>query len=397
LNKEIPVDKRLFLLGLGAFCVSTVAFVFSGVLPLISASTGIPIENVGALVATYSLSYAIGAPILSAIAGSFNRRSVISFGLAAFVVGNLMIALSATVPLLLLAQVGTGMAAGLFAATAQAIAVQLAGPEHRAKAISVVVGGTTFAVALGAPLGTFLAHTLGWRETFVGIALAGACVLVALRLWLPGNLAGAQLSLRARVGVIRRPGVLRIITITFLQLAGGFSIIAYLGPLAVDGVGLPGDILPVVLLAYGIGAIAGNYTSGRLADRLGATRVVKLGLVLSFIFALALSLVVRFVPDAIAGPLLIGMMLIWGFVGWIYSPAQGSRLVALAPEVAHLTLALNVSAIYLGIALGTFVGGRVLALASVNELGLVAAVFPAAALLLLYTERSRESIVSGQA
>lgn len=383
------MDKRLFLLGLGAFCVSTVAFVFSGVLPLISQSTGIPIENVGALVATYSLSYAIGAPILSAIAGGFNRRSVILFGLAAFALGNVMIALSATVPLLLLAQVGTGMAAGLFAATAQAIAVQLAGPEHRAKAISVVIGGTTFAVALGAPLGTFFAHMLGWRETFVGIAVAGSVVLVALRLWLPDNLAGSKLSLGTRVGVIRRHGVLRAITITFLYLAGGFSIISYLGPLAIDGVGLPQDILPVVMLAYGIGAIAGNYTSGRLADRLGATRVVTLGLCCSIGFAIALSMVCRFVPDAIAGPLLIGMMLVWGFVGWIFSPAQSSRLVALAPEVAHLTLALNVSAIYLGIALGTFVGGRVLALASVNELGLVATLFPMMALTLLLTGRKR--------
>ena len=50
-----------------------------------------------------------------------------------------------------------GMSTGLFAATAQATAVSLAGPEHRARAISVVVGGTTFAVALGAPLGSLIA------------------------------------------------------------------------------------------------------------------------------------------------------------------------------------------------------------------------------------------------
>ena len=383
------MDKRLYLLGLGAFCVSTVAFVFSGVLPLISESTGIPIANVGALVAVYSLSYAIGTPILSAIAGTYNRRSVLLVGMATFVLGNLMIAASATVPLLFLAQMGTGMAAGLFAATAQAIAVQLAGPEHRARAISVVVGGTTFAVALGAPLGTFFAHMLGWRETFVGIGLVGILCVVALRLWLPDNLSGSRLSLATRVGVIRRPGVFRALSVTFLYLAGGFSLISYLGPLAIDGVGLPRDILPVVMLAYGVGAIAGNYTSGRLTDRLGAKRVVVTAIMASIVFAVVLSAVARFVPDAIAGPLLIGMMLAWGFVGWIFPPAQTSRLVALAPDVAHLTLALNGSAIYLGIAAGTFVGGRVLALASVNELGLVAALFALVALTLLLTGPGR--------
>ncbi|PWV97661.1 putative MFS family arabinose efflux permease [Hoeflea marina] len=390
------MDKRLFLLGLGAFCVSTVAFVFAGVLPLISQSTGIPIANVGALVAVYSLSYAIGTPILSAMAGTYNRRSVLLIGMAAFVLGNLMIAASATVPLLFLAQMGTGMAAGLFAATAQAIAVQLAGPEHRAKAISVVVGGTTFAVALGAPLGTFFAHMLGWRETFVGIGLVGLLCVAALRLWLPDNLAGSRLSLGSRLGVIRRPGVLRAISVTFLYLAGGFSLISYLGPLAIEGVGLPQDILPVVMLAYGVGAIAGNYTSGRLADDLGARRVVVTAIMSSILLAVVMSCVARFVPDAIAGPLLIALMLIWGFVGWIFPPAQTSRLVALAPDVAHLTLALNGSAIYLGIATGTFVGGRVLALASVNELGLVGAGFALLALGLVVTDRAGARRLAGQ-
>ena len=67
-----------------------------------------------------------------------------------------------------------GMAAGLFAATAQATAVSLAGPDHRARAIAVVVGGTTFAVALGAPVGSLIATLWGWRGTFVAIALLGA-------------------------------------------------------------------------------------------------------------------------------------------------------------------------------------------------------------------------------
>ena len=72
-----------------------------------------------------------------------------------------------------------GLAAGLFAATAQATAVALAGPEHRAKAVATVVGGTTFAVALGAPLASLVGHLAGWRSAYLVVAaLALICLIV---------------------------------------------------------------------------------------------------------------------------------------------------------------------------------------------------------------------------
>jgi MFS transporter, DHA1 family, inner membrane transport protein len=53
-------------------------------------------------------------------------------------------------------------------------------------------------------------------------------------------------------------------------------------------------------------------------------------------------------------------------------PAQ-ARLVALAPELAPVSLSLNSSAIYLGSATGAAVGALVIAHASVGRLGWVAA------------------------
>ncbi|WP_025030706.1 MFS transporter [Nitratireductor aquibiodomus] len=72
------MDKRLFLLALGAFAVSTVAFVFAGLLPLIASDTGVTVAEAGYLVSAYSLAYAIGTPILSALTGAMNRRRVIA-------------------------------------------------------------------------------------------------------------------------------------------------------------------------------------------------------------------------------------------------------------------------------------------------------------------------------
>lgn len=383
------MDKRLVWLAVGSFAMSTVGFVFSSLLPAIAGDTHVSIPYAGYLIMTFSLSYAIGAPVLSALVGEFDRRRVLAATMLVFVAGNIVAATSVSFGGLMVAQIAMGMAAGLYAATAQATAVALVGPEHRARAISVVVGGTTFAVALGAPAGALIATMWGWRGTFVAIALLGVSCAAILWVRLPRGMSGIRLTLAERLTAIGRPGILPSLAVTLLYLVGSFIIISYLAPLAIEGAGLPPLALPAMLLAFGIGAVIGNLSSGYLADRIGATRVAVLSLVLSVAISLFIALGLKLLPHEISGPLLIAIMLFWGMIGWAFPPAQASRIVGFAPEVAHLTLSLNASAMYFGIAFGTVIGGRILEFAKPSDLGLFAAVFPLAALaVLLASQRS---------
>jgi predicted MFS family arabinose efflux permease len=384
------MDKRLVWLAVGSFAMSTVGFVFSALLPQIAADTHISIPSAGYLITAFSLAYAIGAPTLSALVGAVDRRAVLTAAMLAFVAGNGIAATSSSFITLLLAQLVMGAAAGLFAATAQATAVALAGPDHRALAISVVVGGTTFAVALGAPLGSLIATVWGWRGTFLSVA--GLSLLTTLVLFwrLPSGMRGVRLPLSERFLAITRPGVAPALLVTLLYLTGAFVVISYLAPLAMEGAGLPRMALPGMLLSFGIGAVIGNLSSGFLADRFGAGRVVVLSMLMSITICLLIALDLKVLPHALSGPLLIGVMLPWGIIGWAFPPAQASRVVSFAPDVAHLTLSLNASAIYFGVALGTVVGGRVLEYATPSDLGLVAAALPLVALLFMLAGRATQ-------
>ncbi|MFL5006115.1 MAG: hypothetical protein ACJ8DK_12305 [Microvirga sp.] len=62
-------------------------------------------------------------------------------------------------------------------------------------------------------------------------------------------------------------------------------------------------------------------------------------------------------------------------------------MLAIAPASAPLALSLNGSALYLGVALGSFIGGLALQIGSIGHLGWVAALFPASALLLVRASR----------
>lgn len=377
------MDKRLIWLAVGSFAMSTVGFVFSSLLPAIAGDAHVSIPFAGYLIMAFSLAYAIGAPVLSALAGEIDRRRVLAATMLVFVAGNIIAAMSSSFAGLLIAQIVMGMSAGLYAATAQATAVSLAGPEHRARAIAVVVGGTTFAVALGAPVGSLIATMWGWRGTFVAIALLGISCAAILWVRLPRDSRGIKLTLSERFTAIARPGILPSLLVTLLYLAGGFTVISYIAPLALEGAGLPEIALPGMLLAFGVGAVIGNLSSGYLTDRIGATRMVVISLLMSSGFCIAIALTLKLLPHHVAGPVLIALMVPWGIIGWAFPPAQASRIVGFGPEIAHLTLSLNASALYFGIAFGTVIGGRVLEFARPSDLGLVAAAFPLVALAVL--------------
>ena len=370
------MDKRLFWLALGSFTISTEGFVISSLLPDIAADAGISIPLAGSLITAFALAYAVGTPVLATLTGEWDRRRVILWTLAFFVLGNLVAAFSSSFEVLLIARIVMALSSGLFAATAQGTAVALVDDHHRARAIAVVVGGTTVAVAVGAPLGALVAAFAGWRGTFFAIAGLGA--LAGSILWwrLPRGLVGTRLPLGARLAAALRPGVMPILATTLLALTGAFTVFAYVAPLAIQGAGLGEIALPGMLLAFGVGAVIGNIAGGQAADRFGATRTVCWSLGLSAAMLVLLSVIPAFLPRHFAGPALMAMMVPWGIVGWAFPPAQASRIIKLAPDAAPIVLSLNASALYLGVAAGAVVGGEVLRFGAPADLGLIAAAFP---------------------
>jgi predicted MFS family arabinose efflux permease len=372
------MDFRLFWLALGAFAIGAEGFVISSLLPAVSADTGVTIVQGGYLVLAFALAYAIGAPVLASITGHRDRRTTLSASMLVFSLGNVIAGLAHSYEQLLIGRVVMALAAGLYAATAQATAVAISEPHHRARAISVIVGGTTIAVAFGAPLGALLAGVAGWRGTF--LAIAGLSVVSTIAIWtmLPAGLRGPKLPLGERLAVIGRPGVLPVLLTTLLPLTGAFAVFTYIAPVTTRMLGLPASLLPTVLLAFGIGGAVGNYVGGQLADRIGGTRTV-VGTTLLFSAVVSTMALIAHLPAATVAVAFLGFMFVWGLIGWSLPPAQASRIIKLAPDAAPLALSLNASAIYLGVALGSVVGGGVLSYGGPADLGWVAALFSLAA------------------
>ena len=380
------MNKRLFWLALGTFAIGAEGFVISSLLPQIAHDTDVGLVAAGYLVVAFALTYAIGAPILTALTGTRDRRIVLAVSALVFAAGALGASLSHGYAVLLASRMVIACAAGLYAATAQATAVAISPKDHRARAISVIVGGTSLAVAFGAPLGAFIASVAGWRGTYVAIAAAGFLAAGAIWVMVPSGLRGEKLPLRARLTILAQPSIAPALATTLLYMTGGFAVLTYIAPMAIQAAGFSPAMLPAI---FDLRRRRGDRELrrgpsrgplGRPARRDGGphSQHRHAGPVLA--------------ADASAGcldrPVVSRHAAALGYHVVVVSTRQASRMLAIAPASAPLALSLNGSALYLGVALGSFIGGLVLQLGSIGDLGWVAALFPASALLLVCSRRT---------
>jgi predicted MFS family arabinose efflux permease len=81
----------------------------------------------------------------------------------------------------------------------------------------------------------------------------------------------------------------------------------------------------------------------------------------------------------------------WGLGFAATNSMQQVRLVAAAPALAPASVALNTSVLYIGQAIGSFVGGIFYARELLHEQGFVGAAFVGVALLLVIASRPRQT------
>jgi len=381
---------KLLCLALGAFAIGTESYVVAGVLPTLAADLGVTVPVAGQLITAFALTYALGSPLIAVATGEMERRRLLLISLTAFGVFNLVAALAHSYGLLLTARIGLGLSAGTFMPAASAYAVAATPAAQRGRALSIVFGGLTVALVVGAPIGVLLGEYLGWRFIFVGVAALTGIALAGLALTLRRIYPDTKVTLAERVAIARRPDVLATLAVTTMALCGVYTIYAYLTPLLHQRAHLEGNTVAMVFFLFGLGSTLGNYLSGRTTDRIGPRRVLNLSLSGLSVLFVSLSLVATFLLPATARWIIVPLIVVWGFVGWSFPSAQQAHIASLAPKLAPITLSLNSSAIYLGASLGALLGSIVVAHGSVSELGWVGALCEVGALSLLrFTRRRR--------
>lgn len=371
----------LLALTLSAFAIGTTEFVIVGLIPTMASDLQVSLPSAGLLVSLYALGVAVGAPVLTALTGKWNRKHVLLAVMSLFVAGNVMAWQAPGYNTLILARILTGLAHGVFFSIGSTIATGLVSKEKAASAIAIMFTGLTVALVTGVPLGTYIGQSFGWQATFLIVAVLGLVALIGSALLVPSNLKQPPVTkLTSQLKVLTQPRLLLVYSITALGYGGTFTAFTFLAPILEQVSGFGSSAIGLIMLVYGVSVAVGNIWGGKMADKMGPIKALKV-----IFFGLATVLIV-FNFSAVNPIAAVATILVWGAFAFGNVPGLQVYVVQLAekytPDAVDVASGLNIAAFNVGIALGSWGGGLIVSNAGLMHTPWIGAVIVAIALAL---------------
>ncbi|WP_396019855.1 MFS transporter [Arthrobacter sp. ISL-95] len=180
----------------------------------------------------------------------------------------------------------------------------------------------------------------------------GAAVAV-YRLVPVGPESGATPSVRAELASMRDARVWLVLAGCAIVCGSSLAAYSFISPLLTENTGLAASVVPLVLVAYGVGAFIGSNLGGHFgAHRPYPALFISAGM--TFLMLAALSLFSRYAVVTVA------LIFLLGLFGMATNPILIGKAVGYAGHAPTLASALSTSAFNLGTAVGSWIAGYAL-------------------------------------
>ncbi|MHA3020945.1 MFS transporter [Mycobacterium sp. BMJ-28] len=263
------LPRLVYVVAAGVFLMGTTEFMLAGLLPDVAADLGVDVTKAGLLITAFAVGMIIGPPVMALATLRLPARATLVGALLVFAGGHVVAALSDSFTVVTVSRVITALATGTFWAVGAAVATAVAGPGAGARALAVMSGGLSLAVVAGVPLGTFASLFTGWRGPFWMLAALSLVIGVAVLRLMPATVGepSAVVSVRSEVAALGTWRMWVVLAVIVLAQAGFLGMYSFISPLLTDRSGIPAALVPVVLVAFGVGALLGTAVGGHFGDR----------------------------------------------------------------------------------------------------------------------------------
>lgn len=382
----------IVILALGVFGIITTEMGIIGVLPQVTQKFNISTSQAGWLVSIFSLVVAISGPFLTLLASGINRKVILLTAVLIFAISNIVYAYTTIFDVMLIFRIIPAIFHPVFFSVALVTAAQLVPPEKSTTAVTKVFAGITVGFAFGVPLTSYLADKISLEVAFLFGAVVSIIAFVGILTWLPSIPVKEKMSYGKQLGILRKPQLwLNIVTVIFI-FAAMFSVYSYFAEYLGQVTHMNGSWISIMLMAFGIVMIFGNFLFGSLLHKSITKTVIMFPLLYAVTYLFVYYLGSYFIPTVM-------IVLIWGVVhsgGLIISQAWLTTEAKEAPEFGN---SLFISFSNLGITIGTSIGGWFISHLGIHQLiwsGIMFAVL-AFLLIMIKVKITKSNVMKGNA
>jgi MFS transporter, DHA1 family, purine base/nucleoside efflux pump len=333
------------------FLMGTDLFVVSPLLPFISEAYNVSSAMTGWMVTVFAVTYAIAAPFFGWASDKKGRGIFITFGLILFTFSNALTAFSPSFAWLIISRILAGLSVAAITPLIYAIIGDIAPSNRRGTWLSIVVSGHLTALWAGAPLGTLLELILGWRSVFVVMAIIGTILAVVnFKTW--KSVPKSDLTRNSLEGNLLR--ILGSVSVTTIWAISMYALYIYLGAALYSENKFSSSEIALAVTFYGIGAVLGSLISGQFTDRFGERKISKATLIFLPLILVCLGIFFS------SGDWIYFFLFIWALAGYAGFTSYQARLAVEYPKERGIVMAWNNTALYIGITIGSMIGGYVI-------------------------------------
>jgi len=349
-----PYQK--FVVGLLAFLQFAVILDFMIMAPLgalIMPTLAISPKQFGLVVSAYAFSAGVSGFITAGFADRFDRKKILMFFYAGFLVGTLWCGLASTFELLLAARVFTGLFGGVIGSVVLAIATDLFQIQLRGRVMGLIQTAFAASQVLGLPLGLFLSNRWNWHAPFIVLAALGVAGLVVISAKLKpvdAHLGKPQehSPFMHLFHTITEPRhLLAFLTVTLLA-TGGFMLMPFSSAFLVHNLGIELDRLPTIYFFTGVCTMVFGPLIGKAADKFGKFKVFLFGSLLSIVMVVVYT---HLEATSLAAVVLINVVMFVGiFSRMIPFQALSSQVPEATKRGAYNAISASIQQVSGGIA-----------------------------------------------
>lgn len=240
------------------------------------------------VVSAYAFSAGASGLLAAGFADKFDRKKLLLFFYAGFILGTLMCGLAPDYNFLLAARIVTGIFGGVISSISFAIITDLFKMEVRGRVMGFVQMAFAASQVLGIPVGLFLANHFGWHSPFMMIVAFSVAVAILIIIYMKP--VDAHLKLRSEknafahlIKTISRSDYLMGFVATTLLATGGFMLMPFGSAFGINNLGLTNEQLPLLYGVTGIFSIVFGPIIGKLSDKIGKYRMFCIGSLISIV------------------------------------------------------------------------------------------------------------------